>query len=152
MADISFEAKMTNFIPNAPLKDGAVTKFTIVVKEDSSNRTFPNQFKTPKLSVFESNAVNDLFDKINVPLRDYIVEYDMTFGDTAFRAKIDNLSAIIKRRKDGTAFTVYTLKFVKEVEKDVDWRLSCYVKLKEENDDGKKVDKLFTVNMTEVNE
>lgn len=152
MADISFEAKMTNFIPNAPLKDGAVTKFTIVVKEDSSNRTFPNQFKTPKLSVFESNAVNDLFDKINVPLRDYVVDYDMTFGGIAFRAKIDNLSAAIKRRKDGTAFTIYTLKLVKEVEKDIDWKLSCYVKLKEENDDGKKVDKFFAVNMTEVNE
>lgn len=149
MADILFSGKMTSFQANAPLKEGAITKFTVVVTEDTSVRTFPGQFKTPKLDVFDSMAANDLFDKISIPLKDYLVEYDMKFGDTEFTAKIENLSASIKHTKDGTAFTVYTLRFTKEVEKDIDWQLSCYLKVKEENEEGKKIDKLFTVEMTE---
>lgn len=149
MADITFSGKMTSFQANAPLKESAITKFTVVVTEDTSVRTFPGQFKTPKLEVFDSMAANDLFDRISIPLKDYLVEYDMKFGDTSFTAKIENLTAVIKHTKDGAPFTVYTLRFTKEVEKDIDWQLSCYVKIKEENDDGKKVDKLFNVEMTE---
>lgn len=149
MADILFTGKMTSFTPNVPLKEGAITKFTIVVTEDTSVRTFPGQFKTPKLDVFDAMAANDLFDRISIPLKDYIVEYDVKFGDTLFAAKLENLTAVIKHTKDGSPFTVYTLRFAKEVEKDIDWQLSCYVKVKEENDEGKKVDKLFTCSMTE---
>lgn len=149
MADILFTGKMTAFNANVPVKESAITKFTVVVTEETSVRTFPGQFKHPKMDVFDSIANNDIFDKISIPCKDYLVEYDMVFGDTAFVAKLDNLSATIKHTKDGSPFTVYTLRFVKEVEKDIDWQLSCYAKLKEENEEGKKVDKLFTCSMTE---
>lgn len=149
MADILFTGKMTSFKANAPMKDSAITKFTIVVTEETTVRTFPGQFKHPKMDVFDSIANNDIFDKINIPCKDYMVEYDMTFGDTSFVAHLDNLAANVKHTKDGTPFTVYTLQFSKEVEKDIDWALSCYEKVKEENDEGKKVDKLFSCTMTE---
>lgn len=149
MADIIFTGKMTSFNANVPLKESAITKFTLVVTEDQTVRTFPGQFKHPKMDVFDAMANNDIFDKISIPCKDYMVEYDVTFGDTSFVAKLENLTAAIKHTKDGTAFTVYTLRFVKEVEKDIDWQLSCYAKLKEEDENGKKVDKLFTCEMTE---
>ena len=150
MADIVFTGKMTSFSANTPVKDSAVTKFTIVVTEDTTVRTFPGQFKHPKLDVFDSMAANDIWDKVSVPMKDYLVEYDMQCGDTKFTAKVDSLSAVIRHTKDGTPFTVYTLRFVKEVEKDIDWQLSCYLKVKEEDPEtGKKTDKLFACEMTE---
>lgn len=113
MADILFTGKMTSFNANVPVKESAITKFTVVVTEETSVRTFPGQFKHPKMDVFDSIANNDIFDKISIPCKDYLVEYDMVFGDTAFVAKLDNLSATIKHTKDGSPFTVYTLRFVK---------------------------------------
>lgn len=148
MADVLFTGKMTAFQANAPMKDSAITKFTVVVTEDTSLRALPGQFKHPKLDVFDHMANNDVFDRISIPCKDYMVDYDMVFGETQFVAHLDNLSAVIKHRKDGTAFTVYTLRFTKQVEKDIDWQLSCYNKLKEENEDGKKIDKEFPCTLT----
>jgi hypothetical protein len=149
MADIMFDSKMTSF--NVVVKkDNIFTSFNLQVVEDSSVRKFPQQFKYPDLtSVFSSNALDDVFDKISIPCSDYLVEYDMKIGDLEFVAKLDTISAVVKREKDGTAYTVYNLRYIKELDKDVDPKLSTFLKVKEVDiETGKKTDKFFPTEMT----
>ena len=146
--EIVFDSKMTAF--NVVVKkDNIFTSFNLQVVEDTSVRTFTKQFKYPELDVFASNATADVFDKINIPTSDYLVSYDMTLGDLAFVAKLENISASIKRTKDGTPYTIYNLRYVKELDKDTDMKLAAYVKYKEVNSEtGKKEPKFFNTTMT----
>lgn len=144
---ISFYGKMTSFSVKVK-KEQFTTCFTVQLTEDTGVRSFPQQFKTVDLGVFDAMATNDVFDKISIPYSDYMVEYDMTFGDTNFVAKIENISASIKRPKDGgVPTTTYTVRFVKELDKDVDPKLATYVNAKELNEEGKKVDSYFSVEL-----
>lgn len=143
---IMFSATMTKFNVNVK-KENIFTCFSLQVVEDTSVRSFPRQFKTINLDVFDHMAHNDVFDKINIPCADYMVEWDMAFGETEFTAKLENISANVKRTKDGTPYTVYNLNFIKEIDKDIDVKLSCYLKQKEEDETGKKKPKLFNTVM-----
>lgn len=146
--DIVFDSKMTAF--NVVVKkDNIFTSFNLQVIEDTSVRSFPKQFKYPELTAFGSNATEDIFDKINIPCDDYLVEYDMKFGDTEFVAKLENISATIKKTKDGSPYTIYNLRYVKELDKELDPKLSTYLKVKEvDAETGKKKDKFFNTEMT----
>ena len=146
--EIVFDSKMTAF--NVVVKkDNIFTSFNLQVVEDTSVRTFTKQFKYPVLDVFAPNANADVFDKINIPTSDYLVSYDMTLGDLAFVAKLENISASIRRTKDGTPYTIYNLRYVKELDKDTDSKLSTFLKVKEiDSETGKKKDKFFATTMT----
>ena len=146
--EIVFDSKMTAF--NVVVKkDNIFTSFNLQVVEDTSVRTFTKQFKYPELDVFAPNANADVFDKINIPTSDYLVSYDMTLGGLAFVAKLENISASIRRMKDGTPYTIYNLRYVKELDKDTDSKLSTYLKVKEiDSETGKKKDKFFATTMT----
>lgn len=145
---IGFQSTMTKFNVNVK-KDNIFTCFTLQVMEDSTVRSFPCQFKSINLGVFDSMANNDVFDKINVPCEEYNIEYVVDFGELQFDAKIDSINAVIKRRKDGTPYTIYNLNFIKEIDKDIDVKLASFVKYKETDEDGKKKVKFFVTSLKE---
>lgn len=119
--------------------DNAYKCFTLKVIEDTSTRTIPQQFKPDfDTSMFSQNAINDTFNRINIPLRAENIKYNMTFAGIAFDAKIDSMSAAIKRKKDGTYSTIYTFTFVKELDATVDITLSSMIMAKETDAKGKK--------------
>ena len=150
MADtIRFSSTMTKISSNIKKEDVFVC-FTLKVLEDSSVRTFPGQFHTIDLSVFDSMATNDVFNKINIPAEDYNIEYKIDLGDLEFNAKLESINANVKHTKDGTAYTEYNLNFVKSLDKDVDTKLSYFLKLKETDEEGKKRIKWIDTTMTEV--
>lgn len=150
MADkIGFQSTMTKFNVNIK-KDNIFTCFSLQVVEDSSVRSFPGQFKSIDLGVFDSMANNDVFDKINIPCDDHNLNYEMEFGELTFTAKLESINAVIKRTKNDTPFTVYNLNFIKEIDKDVDPKLGTFVKYKEVDEDGKKKIKYFITSMNEI--
>ena len=150
MADtIRFSSTMTKISSNIKKEDVFVC-FTLKVLEDSSVRTFPGQFHTIDLSVFYSMATNDVFNKINIPADDYNIEYKVNLGDLEFNAKLESINANVKHTKDGTAYTEYNLNFIKSLDKDVDTKLSYFLKLKETDEEGKKRIKWIDTTMTEV--
>ncbi len=152
MADtIRFSSTMTKISSNIKKEDVFVC-FTLKVLEDSSVRTFPGQFHTIDLSVFDSMATNDVFNKINIPADDYNIEYKVNLGDLEFNAKLESINANVKHTKDGTAYTEYNLNFIKSLDKDVDTKLSYFLKLKETDEEGKKRIKWIDTTMTEVEE
>lgn len=152
MADtIRFSSTMTKISSNIKKEDVFVC-FTLKVLEDSSVRTFPGQFHTIDLSVFDSMATNDVFNKINIPTDDYNIEYKVNLGDLEFNAKLESINANVKHTKDGTAYTEYNLNFIKSLDKDVDTKLSYFLKLKETDEEGKKRIKWIDTTMTEVEE
>lgn len=152
MADtIRFSSTMTKISSNIKKEDVFVC-FTLKVLEDSSVRTLPGQFHTIDLSVFDSMATNDVFNKINIPADDYNIEYKVNLGDLEFNAKLESINANVKHTKDGTAYTEYNLNFIKSLDKDVDTKLSYFLKLKETDEEGKKRIKWIDTTMTEVEE
>ena len=132
---------MTKFNVNVK-KDNIYSCFSLQVVEDSSVRTFPRQFNRLDLSVFDSVANNDVFDKLNI-------QYIVDFEGLNFEAKLDSMSAVIKRKND-VPYTVYTLNFIKEIDKEVDLKLASFVKYKEEDPEtGKKKVKYFNLVMND---
>lgn len=149
METIKFSGTMTKFNVNVK-KDNIYTCFSVQVVEDSSVRTFPRQFNRIDLSVFDSVAQNDVFDKINVPCEEYNLQYKVNFENLEFEAKLESINAAIKRSKTDVPYTTYTLNFVKEIDKNVDLQLASFVKYKEEDPEtGKKVVKYFSIDMEE---
>jgi hypothetical protein len=104
------------------------------------------------LGVFDSIANNDVFNKINIPAEDYNLTYKVNLGELEFNAKLESINASVKHTKEGTAFTEYNLNFIKSLDKDVDTKLSYFLKLKETDEEGKKRIKWIDTTMTEVNE
>lgn len=146
---ITSSVTMTKFNVNVK-KDNIYTCFTLQVCEDTSVRTFPRQFTRIDLSVFDSVANNDVFDKINVPCDEYNLNYNITYDTLNFDAKLESINAVVKKTKEGVPYTVYNLNFVKEIEKDIDVKLATFVKFKEEDvETGKKKLKYFSIEMTE---
>lgn len=138
MADtIRFSSTMTK-ISSTIKKDDVYVGFTLKIVEDTSVRTFPGQFHTIDLGVFDSVATNDVFNKINIPAEDYNIGYNINLGGLEFGAKLESINATIKHTKDGTAFTEYNLNFIKSLDKDIDTKLSQFLKLKETDEEGKK--------------
>lgn len=144
---IKCSGTMTKFNVNVK-KDNIYSCFSIQVVEDSTVRTFPGQFKRINLSVFDTMAANDVFDKINVPCEEYNLKYVMQFDELEFEAKLESMSACIKKTKDGVPYTVYNMNFIKEIEKENDLKLASFVKYKEEDPEtGKKKVKFFNVSL-----
>ena len=139
---------MTKFNVNVK-KDNIYSCFSLQVVEDSSVRTFPRQFNRLDLSVFDSVANNDVFDKLNIPCNEDNLQYIVDFEGLNFEAKLDSMSAVIKRKND-VPYTVYTLNFIKEIDKEVDLKLASFVKYKEEDPEtGKKKVKYFNLVMND---
>ncbi len=139
---------MTKFNVNVK-KDNIYSCFSLQVVEDSSVRTFPRQFNRIDLSVFDSVANNDVFDKLNIPCNEDNLQYIVDFEGLNFEAKLDSMSAVIKRKND-VPYTVYTLNFIKEIDKEVDLKLASFVKYKEEDPEtGKKKVKYFNIVMND---
>ena len=149
MADtIRFSSTMTKISSNIKKEDVYVF-FTLKVVEDTSVRTFPSQFHTIDLGVFDSIANNDVFNKINIPAEDYNLSYNIKFDELEFGARLESINATVKHTKDGTAYTEYNLNFVKSLDKEIDTKLSYFLKLKEADEDGKKRIKWIDTTMTE---
>ena len=149
MADkIRFSSTMTKISSNIKKEDVYVF-FTLKVVEDTSVRTFPSQFHTIDLGVFDSIANNDVFNKINIPADDYNLSYNIKFDELEFSAKLESINATVKHTKDGTAYTEYNLNFVKSLDKEIDTKLSYFLKLKEADEEGKKHIKWIDTTMTE---
>jgi hypothetical protein len=139
---------MTKFNVNVK-KDNIYSCFSLQVVEDSTVRTFPGQFNRLDLGVFDSVASNDVFDKLNIPCSEDNLKYNIDFEGLNFEAKLDSMSAVIKRKND-VPYTVYTLNFIKEIDKNIDLKLASFVKYKEEDPEtGKKKVKFFNVVMNE---
>lgn len=120
-------------------KEHNLKMFTLKIEEDSSVRTFIKQFSSDfDVSMFGTTAVQDSFNRINIPLQANNISYNVTFAGIAFEAKLDYVSAAIKRKKDGTYSTTYTFTFVKELDPNVDSVISASLKNKETDEKGKK--------------
>ena len=66
--------------------------FTLKVIEDTSVRAIPPQFKGDfDTSMFNASAVNDTFNRINIPLRQNNINYEITFACTNFTAQIESM-------------------------------------------------------------
>lgn len=149
---IRFDSTMIKFQPNVKKEDIYVS-FQLKITEDSTTRGLPQQFKSQiDLSdVFQSLAVNDVWDKVNIPVNEYRMNYEVTFDSQVFNAKLENIAAAIKKDKTGVPFTEYTLTFWKELDKDQDTALSLYLKRKEEDPEtGKKKVALYNTVLKEV--
>lgn len=120
-------------------KENTLKQFTLKIVEDTSVRSFIKQFSSDfDVSMFGTTAVQDSFNRINIPLQANNISYKVSFAGIAFEAKLDCVSAAIKRKKDGTYMTTYTFTFVKEIDPSVDGVLSSSLKNKETDEKGKK--------------
>jgi hypothetical protein len=105
------------------------------VSEETSIRTFPRQF-SPDIDfngVFDQSAVNDAWDKTNIPVSDYNLHYMIDFSELTFEAKFLNIAAVRKHNNDDTWRTDYTLSFLCDPDKDTIKKLVYYVNRKEVN-------------------
>ena len=131
--------------------DHTLKCFTLKVTEDTSVRTIPQQFRTDfDVSMFSSNAAQDKFNHINIPLQADNISYNVTFAGIAFEAKIDSMSAVIKRKKDGTYMSTYTFTFVKELDPAVDGVISSTFKNKTTDAKGKKSLTLYATTLDKI--
>lgn len=152
MNTVRFSSTMTKFNVNVKNEDIFVT-FQLKVVEDSTTRGLPQQFKAQiDLSdVFQSLAVNDVWDKVNIPVNEYRMKYKVTFDSQVFEAKLENIAASIKKDKSGVPFTEYVMTFYKELDKEQDTALSLYLKRKDENPEtGKKEITWFETVLEEI--
>lgn len=119
---------------NNPLKC-----FTLKCIEDTSIRTVPQQFKNDfDTSMFNANATNDDWDRINIPVgKNYSLTYTVNFAGIVFDAKLENFSASVKTKKDGTRSTIYVLRFTKELDASIDPQISAMLNVKELDANGK---------------
>lgn len=149
---VRLETKMTKFqtVNNN-------NNFSMVIQlkciEDSSIRTLPQEFKEDFdfTELFQQLVINDKWDKINLPLTDYNLKYDVEFADVLFTAKLDSITAVNKKRKkkapqidgapdgdDIVSITAeYVLNFTKEVDNNLDTKISLYLNRKEVDEEGK---------------
>lgn len=125
--------------------------FTLKVIEDTSVRTVPQQFANDfDTSMFNVSAVKDTFNRINIPLRQDNIKYEVTFANTTFEAQLESMSANVKQKKDGTFTTTYTFTFVKELDPAVDGIISSMFMVTEMDDNGKKQLVKYTTNLVKV--
>ena len=91
------------------------------VVEDTSIRSFPRQFQQDIdfNGAFDQSAAQDAWDKVNIPLDAYTLEYKVTFSDLVFPAKLIGISATRKESNDGVWSTEYILSFVCDPDKDM---------------------------------
>jgi hypothetical protein len=135
---ISFDSVLVND-RTIVRKERVLKSSALKIVEDTSVRTFIKQFSSDfDVSMFGTSAVQDAFNHINIPLQANNISYNMTFAGIAFEAKLDGVSAAIRRKKDGTYMTTYTFTFVKEIDPSVDGVLSSSLKNKETDEKGKK--------------
>ena len=147
---ISFEAILVNdrtIVRN----DNAYKCFTLKVLEENSVRVVPQQFSSDfDTSMFSASAVNDTFNRINIPLRQNNLKYTVSFAGLTFDAKLDGMSAAVKTKRDGTCSTIYTFTFVKELDPTVDGVLSSMLMVKTTDDKGKKTLTKYQTNLVKI--
>lgn len=151
MTIVKFSSTMTKFQPIIK-KENVIVCFQFKVVEETSIRTFPQQFRgqIDLMSVFSTNATQDVWSKMNIPVSDYRMNYNITFGDKTFKGKLEQIDAVRKENSDGTWKTEYTLTFVKELENDLDTNLSSMLKYKAvDPESGKKQLVLFDTTLEE---
>ena len=152
MNTLKFSSTMTKFQPIIK-KENVIVCFQLKVVEDTSVRTFPQQFRSQidLMPVFDVNATQDVWSKMNIPVSDYRMNYKITFGDKTFNGKLEQIDATRKEAKDGTWSTEYILTFVKELENDLDTNLSSMLKYKAvDPETGKKQLVWFDTTLEEV--
>ena len=114
-------------------------------------RTIPKQFAGHfDVSMFGTSAAQDSFNHINIPVQANNITYDVTFAGIAFEAKLDSMSASIRRKKDGTYMTTYTFTFVKELDPAVDGVISSTFKNKYIDAKGKKQLTLYATTLDKI--
>lgn len=135
----------------------AYKSFTLQVTEESSVRSFPQQFRQDfDTTQFNEVAVNDNWDDINIPVHRYNLSYNVDFAGILFTAKLKKFSARIKTRKnrknpeDETFYTVYKLTFEKEIDPEVDGLISSMFKAKEVDENGKNKLKTCTTKLEKI--
>lgn len=141
-----FDSSLANF---KLVKKGEDMFWILQMKviEDTSIRSFPRQFQQDIdfNGAFDQSAAQDAWDKVNIPLDAYTLEYKVTFSELIFPAKLIGISATRKESNDGVWSTEYILSFVCDPEKDMIKNIAWYVKHKEPDPEtGKKV--LMTYN------
>lgn len=149
---MQFASTMTSL--STQIKDDLIlNQIKLKIVEPTTIRSFPNNFKNIfDTSIFSETANKDVWDKINISLEDYNLKFIVQFENIEFDAKMTNLFANIKHRKDGTMFTEYTLVFYKELDNSIDTKLSTFLKYKTENEDGKKEIVFFDTTLKTIEE
>lgn len=134
MNTIKFDSVLTAF---KLVKRGEDSFWNVQFKvtEETSIRTFPKQFGNDIdfNGVFDQSAVNDAWDKTNIPVSDYNIHYLLDFSELSFEVKFLNIAAVRKQNNDDTWRTEYTLSFLCDPDKDTIKKLVYYVNRKEVN-------------------
>lgn len=134
MNTIKFDSVLTAF---KLVKRGEDSFWNVQFKvtEETSIRTFPKQFGSDIdfNGVFDQSAVNDAWDKTNIPVSDYNIHYLLDFSEFSFEVKFLNIAAVRKQNNDDTWRTEYTLSFLCDPDKDTIKKLVYYVNRKEVN-------------------
>ena len=141
MNTIKFNSSLSNF---KLVKKGEDMFWILQMKvvEDTSIRSFPRQFQQDIdfNGAFDQSAAQDAWDKVNIPLDAYTLEYNVTFSDLSFPAKLIGISATRKELNDGGWMTEYILSLVCDPDKDMIKNIAWYVKHKEPDPEtGKKI-------------
>ena len=94
MNTVNFDSSLVNF---KLVKKGEDMFWILQMKvvEDTSIRSFPRQFQQDIdfNGAFDQSATQDAWDKVNIPLDAYTLEYKVTFSDLVFPAKLIGISA-----------------------------------------------------------
>ena len=141
MNTIKFNSSLSNF---KLVKKGEDMFWILQMKvvEDTSIRSFPRQFQQDIdfNGAFDQSAAQDAWDKVNIPLDAYTLDYNVTFSDLSFAAKLISISATRKELNDGGWMTEYILSLVCDPDKDMIKNIAWYVKHKEPDPEtGKKI-------------
>ena len=141
MNTIKFNSSLSNF---KLVKKGEDMFWILQMKvvEDTSIRSFPRQFQQDIdfNGAFDQSAAQDAWDKVNIPLDAYTLDYNVTFSDLSFAAKLISISATRKELNDGGWMTEYILSLVCDPDKDKIKNIAWYVKHKEPDPEtGKKI-------------
>lgn len=120
--------------------------------EDTSIRTFPNQFRgdIDFNGAFDSSAANDAWNKVNLPVADYNIKYNIQFSEISEEVKLTNIAATRKIIKgtENVWMTVYMLTFICDPEKDNIKSLAWFTNRKEiDPETGKKAFAVYDVTL-----
>jgi hypothetical protein len=140
MRAVSFDSTLTNF---KLIRKGEDVYWQLQLKavESSSVRTITQQFKNDIdfNGAIDPNATRDAWDKLNIPVLNYNLTYDLQFSELELEAKLVNILLTRKEGKDGIWTTEYVFTLNCDPDKDMIKALALYVKRKEtDTETGKK--------------
>lgn len=126
-------------LKHAPIvkKNDVFANVQIKTTEFGAIRTFIRPFQMAgiegSLDLFKESSLP--WNKLNIPVSDYDLYYNIKFDSVNFDAKLINISVNTKQVKDSSV-TDYILSFNKCIEAS-DSNVSYYIKHKEEDENGK---------------